>query len=139
MSKILPITARKIWINAIWALLASAIINIILYFISSSVGWITEDILVETPQGQRPIGPEAVLMASTVPLLVAALVFWVLSLVTRHAVLIFRLVALVVFVGYIFLPLNIVGASAGMIFILELMHVVSAIAAVYFLTIRAKK
>ncbi|MCX6046601.1 MAG: DUF6069 family protein [Chloroflexi bacterium] len=120
-----------IWRNGLLAAGVAAVGNTILYVIGSATGNMPA---IMTPMGQ-PLTLFPVLLMSIVPLLLATLAYAILTRLTAtRANLIFRLVAALVFIGFLFGPVQLPGAPLGMIILLECMHVVAAGSILYFLT-----
>ncbi|CAN5874751.1 hypothetical protein BH10CHL1_BH10CHL1_22290 [soil metagenome] len=120
-----------IWRNGLLATGITAVVNAILYLVGSALGNMPPLI---TPMG-TPLTLAPVLLMSIVPLLLATLVYTVLTRLTpRRANLIFIIIAVLVFIGFLFGPLQLAGAPMGMILLLEIMHVVATGSIVYSLT-----
>ncbi len=115
----------------LFAGLAAAAINALVYFLGRSLGWITDDVLL--PGAEQPLTLPPVIMASLVPALIAAVVAWLVNRFTRRPRQVFTGLAVVLLVLTLVPPFSLPGASGGMIFALVLMHVVAAAAIVYFL------
>ncbi len=71
----------------------AAVVNAALYAAARAAGWLTDAMLVETPQGTQPITLGAVVMSSLLPALVAGLLFFGLSRLGRRGVVAFSVVA----------------------------------------------
>ncbi len=120
----------NIWRNGLIAAVVAAVGNAILYLIGSATGNMPA---IMTPMGQ-PLTLQPVLLMSIVPLLLATLAYTVLTrIIPARANLILIIAAVLVFIGFLFGPLQLPGAPTGMIILLELMHVVATGSILYFL------
>lgn len=109
----------------------AVVLNIVLFYAG------TMDPSVLNPTGQ-PISLGAVLAFSVIPpLAAAALLYGLLRFVPGRALPIFWAIAAVVFVAFIFGPFSL-GAPAGMVWTLQLMHVAVAVPTVWLLTRAAR-
>lgn len=124
-------TAGRIFQAGLTAGLASALVNAILYLVTSSMGFFPSSVL--TPAGQ-PFSLAPVILVSAVASLGAALVYALLVRFTANPNRIFMWVAAVVFVFMFFNPFMLKGAPASMIVSLEIMHLVVAGFSIYLLT-----
>ena len=79
-------------IAALTAAATSAVINSILFFIFHSIGWITDDVF---PQPGQPITIVGVIMASIMPSLIAALVFFLIEKYTNNGFKIFGTITII--------------------------------------------
>ncbi|RIK29801.1 MAG: hypothetical protein DCC55_37775 [Chloroflexi bacterium] len=120
-----------IWRSGVLAAAVSAVGNAMLYFVGAALGGFPTDVL--TPLGY-PITVAPVLIMSIVPVLLGALGYTILSRLPVNPNLWFTVITVVIFVAMFFNPLSLPGAPALMIVLLEVMHVVTAGSAVYFLT-----
>ena len=113
------------------AAVISAVVNAVLYLITSAMGFFPSSVV--TPAGQ-PFSIAPVIIISVISSLGAAVGYWLCVRFARDPNRVFYIVAAVVFVLMFFNPFTLRGAPAGMIITLELMHVVVAGLAIYFLT-----
>jgi hypothetical protein len=122
-----------IWRKGVIAAIVGAVINALLYVIGAALGGFPTSVL--TPLGQ-PITLVTVIIMSVVTILAGALVYTVLSRITANPNRWFIIVTAIVFIVMIYSPITLmsVGAPLLRIVLLELMHVVAAASAVYFLT-----
>jgi hypothetical protein len=122
-----------IWRNGVIATVVAAVINAVLYFIGSALGGFPTSVI--TPMG-LPITVAPVITMSVATILIGTLVYTVLSRITANPNRWFTIVTAIVFLVMIYspIPLLSVGAPMLMIVLLEVMHVVAAASAVYFLT-----
>jgi hypothetical protein len=125
-----PSTAT-IWRNGLTAAAVSAVVNAIIYLVGAALGGFPSTVL--TPMG-APITLAPVLVMSIVPVLLGTLAYQTLTWLNVNANLWFVVITAVVFIVMFAGPLGIPGAPTLMIVLLEVMHVVTAGAAVYFLT-----
>jgi hypothetical protein len=107
------------------------VVNAILYLVGAALGGFPSTVL--TPLG-APITLAPVLIMSIVPVLLGTLAYQILTRLPVKANLWFVVITAVVFIVMFPGPLGIPGAPTLMIVLLEVMHVVTAGAAVYFLT-----
>jgi hypothetical protein len=120
-----------IWRNGLIAAVVSAVVNAVLYFVGGALGGFPADVI--TPMGQ-PITIVAVLLMSIVPVLLGTLGYTILTRLPINANLWFTIIVAVVFLAMFMGPLQLPGAPVLMKLLLEVMHVVTAGATVYFLT-----
>lgn len=123
----------SIWRNAVIGAVVAAVINAVLFFVGAAMGGFPQNVI--TPAGQ-PITVVPVILFSIVPILLGAVGYTILSRFTNRANLIFTIVTVVIFIAMIYSPIPLlqVGAPMLMVILLEIMHVVVAGAAIYFLT-----
>ncbi|MEM8531934.1 MAG: DUF6069 family protein [Chloroflexota bacterium] len=131
------ITQQKKSMSQIWkagavAAVVSAVANAILFVIGAALGGFPESVIIPNAGGPMTIMP--VIVASIIGVLGATLVYLGLNQFTKNPNFLFRIVAIVVLVLSFASPFSIPGAPFAMILILELMHVVPAVAAIYWLT-----
>jgi MFS-type transporter involved in bile tolerance (Atg22 family) len=120
-----------IWRGGLIAAVVSAVVNAILFLIGAALGGFPESVI--SPLGY-PITIGVVVIMSIIPVLLGTVAYWLLRRYTNRANLWFGLIVAVVFIGMFSGPLQLPGAPLLMIVLLEIMHVVTAGAAVYFLT-----
>lgn len=109
----------------------AAVINAVLYLITSAMGFFPSSVI--TPAGQ-PFSLIPVIAMSLLPSVVAGIVYALIARFAQNPNRIFLWVAAAVFVFMFFSPFSLKGAPTGMIVTLEIMHVVVAGLVVYFLT-----
>jgi len=103
----------------------AVVVNIILYYLFSSMGVLSSEVLV--PQaGNQPITIVPVIFSSIVPLIIATGVFMLLVRYTKNPVRIFGIICLVILVLSFFNPFTIPNVPLGMALVLNVMHVVVA-------------
>lgn len=120
-----------IWRNGVTAAVVATVINVILYTIGAALGGFPQDVI--TPMGQ-PITVIIVIASSAVAILLGTLVYTILSRYTANPNRWFLIITAIVFIVMLPNPLMIANAPVLMIVLLELMHIVTAGAALYFLT-----
>ena len=108
----------------------AAVINAVLYFIGAALGWMPETVL--TPMGV-PVTIVPVVASTVVALVVATIVYSILNRFTGNPNRWFTIVAVVLLVVSFASPLTLPGAPTMMIVVLEAMHLVAGVAAIYFL------
>lgn len=110
----------------------AAVANSVVYFVASALGFVPGDVAVG-PEGQA-LNLFAVIFASVIGAVGAAVVLAVLNLLLRRPVPVFYVVSAVVLVLSFYTPTTIAGAPLAMVLTLELMHVVAAAVIVGVLT-----
>lgn len=124
-------SAATIWRNGVIAAAVSAVVNAIFYLVGAALGGFPSIVL--TPMGTS-ITLVPVLIMSIVPVLLGTLAYQILTRLNVNANLWFVVITAAVFIAMFPGPLGISGAPTLMVVLLEVMHVVTAGAAVYFLT-----
>ena len=119
-----------IWRNGGMAIVVAAVANALLYFIGAALGWMPDTVL--TPMGQ-PVTVVQVIASTVIALVVATIVYSILNRFTRNPNRWFTIIAVIVLVVSAVSPLSLPGAPTMMIVLLEVMHLVGGIAAIYFL------
>ena len=109
----------------------ATVVNVVLFLIASAMGFFPSSVV--TPMGQ-PFSVVPVIISSLIGALGGAAGYAIVQRFAKDTNRVFLIVAAVVFVLAFFNPFGIQNAPAGMIVTLELMHVVVAGLAVYFLT-----
>jgi hypothetical protein len=111
----------------------AAIINVVLYLLGRALGSFPATAL--TPMG-RPVDAVGTAVFSVFGVLAGAVVYTILSRLmdTARANRWFLIIAIVVLVLMVLSPLGVPGAPASQIVIMEIMHLVAGISAIYFLT-----
>lgn len=125
MNSVGDIAWRRLPLAALVAAVAASVANTLVYYAASGVGFILRDVLVPVANGQSPITVGAVVVASVVGTLGAAIVFAVIGLFARRPVRSFRIISVVALVVSLVAPATIPGAPLSMIASLEVMHVVA--------------
>lgn len=125
-------TLGSIWRNGLIAAVVSALLNALLYFVGAAVGAFPADVI--TPAGQ-PITVVPVILISVIAAIAGTVGYTVLSRLVANPNRWFTIITIVIFILMFFPPIQLQSAGAPllMIVLLEVMHVVSAGAAIYFL------
>lgn len=121
------VSGQTWWLAGIIAAVVAAIVNAIIYFIARAADWISEDFIVESPMGDNPIELPAVIFATVIPILLAAVLYFILARTTAQPIRILWIVGIVVLVLSFFQPFTIDDAPTDMILTLEGMHVVAVV------------
>src|SRR5258708_1157419 len=79
----------------LWAAIAAAAVNAILFFIYHAAGIITDTILI---QPGKPLSLIAVIFASIIPALIASMVFFLIEKYTKKGYKIFSIVSVVLLI-----------------------------------------
>ena len=119
-----------IWRNGGMAIVVAAVANALLYLIGAALGWMPDTVL--TPMGQ-PITVVPVIASTVIALVVATIVYSILNRFTANPNRWFTIVAVIVLLVSAVSPLQLPGAPTMMIVLLEVMHLVAGVAAIYFL------
>lgn len=113
------------------AILVALIINSILYFVSIPLGWLP------TEGTQGPVALANVIMASIVPVIAGAILYFVLTrfLTYKRANNIFLIIASIVLILMVTSPFAaLVTPTFGAVLMLEIMHLGVGLPAMHFLT-----
>lgn len=119
----------RVWRNVVIAAVVTLAINLAIYFIGNATGWIPDDL----PERAEAFGIPAVIAYTLLPIIAGGVLLTLLVRWTNHPVIIFALIAAVVFIASLFAPLSIAGASASFRWILVAMHVATAVIATVIL------
>jgi hypothetical protein len=111
---------RLTWVTL---LAATIVVNVLIYFAASGMGFIPQSVLIPMPSGEHHLTVASVVVSSVVGAIGAAIVFAIIGLFAPRPVRLFRIVAIVVLVLSFAMPLTIPGAPVPMILSLEVMHV----------------
>jgi hypothetical protein len=136
-SEVASSTARRsigsIWTAGIAGAIVAAAINVVLFLVGRALGWFSETAL--TPMG-RPVEAFGAVVFSILGVLGGTVVYTILSrfMATPRANRWFVIIAIVVLVLMIPTPLGIPGAPTSQIILMEIMHLVAGISAIFFLT-----
>ncbi|MEM1003357.1 MAG: DUF6069 family protein [Bacteroidota bacterium] len=115
---------------ALRAMITSVVINTALYFTGTTMGIISLDVPV-TPDGQVFSLPP-VIVASIIPIILAVLIFWAMSLWMTFYKRWFLVLASVLLVVSFLSPFSVPQIPFGMALLLNLMHVIVAGSVMYF-------
>jgi len=123
----------EIWKAGLIGAGVAAIINIVLYLLGRALGSFPDTAL--TPMG-RPVDVVGAAVFSVFGVVAGAVVYTILSRLmdTARANRWFLIIAIVVLIVMALSPLGVPGAPASQIVIMEIMHLVAGISAIYFLT-----
>lgn len=131
------------WRRLPLATLAAAIVasaaNVLVFFIASGLGFISQSVLVPAAGGESSITVGMVVVSSVAGAVGAAVVFAVAGLFARRPVRVFRIVSVAALALSLAMPLTIPGVPLAMIASLEAMHIVAWAAVVGILTTLARK
>ncbi len=110
----------------------AVVVNAILYFGASALGWFPETVL--TPAGV-PITLAPVISLTVASAIVGAIGYLILSrfLSRQKADLWFTILAVIVLVVMAITPLQLPGAPMGQIITLEIMHLVAGLPLIFYL------
>jgi len=108
----------------------ATVINVILFFIFHAVGVFTDTIFV---QPNQPLNFVAIIISSTLPTLIASMVFFLFERFTKNGFRIFSIVAIVLGIFSLASPFTIVGVTTGYALALEVMHIVVVGSLLFFI------
>ncbi len=129
------LTLKQSLLAGLFAGLAAAVINAVLFLIFRGTGVITDSIYVKP---KEPLTIVPVIMASIVPLVIGSFLFYLVERFTASGLKIFTVVALVLTAISLISPFTVIpGVTTGYALVLCLMHIVAALSLLYFLR-RAK-
>ncbi len=114
------------------AIAVAVVVNVVLFFAFSAAGMIPKSIVI--PNAGGPLTATPVAISSTIPLVIATLLFMGLVRFTRRPALIFTILAGVVALASLASPFSIPGVPLGMVVALNVMHLVAAGSITWFLT-----
>ena len=123
-------TLSTIWRNGLIVIVVATVINAVIYFVGAALGWMPDTVL--TPMG-LPVTIVPVVASTVVALVVATIVYSLLNRFTGNPNRWFTIIAVVVLVVSFVSLLTLPGAPTMMIVVLEAMHLVAGVAAIYFL------
>lgn len=124
-------TLGAIWRNGLTAAVVAAVVNAVLFFVGAAMGAFPDTVL--TPMG-TPITIVPVVLMSVLSILAGTLVYTILNRFTSNPNRWFIILAVIVLVLMTPGPFALPGAPPLMIVFLEIMHLVAAGSAIYFLT-----
>lgn len=111
------------------ALIATVVINLVVYFIADAAGWIPEQL----PERAEGFGIPAIIIYTVVPIVAGGVLLSILIRVSTHPVVLFCLIAAVVFIASLFAPLLLAGAAVSFRTVLVVIHVLTAVVGTYLL------
>lgn len=126
--------ATPLWLTSLIAVVLSAVANAVIYGVARTGDAIPHSVLVETPRGSEPITLVPVLLFSILPIVVATILYGLLLRFTARPARAFWVIGLVVLVASFAMPFTIPGVPMKMALTLNLMHLVTAVAALGTLT-----
>ena len=127
---------KQIIIAGVIAAGVAAVTNAILFFIFHSAGVLTDDIMV---QPNQPLNIVAIIMASIIPSLIGACIFFLFEKFGKNGLKIFSMVAIILLVLSFGNPFfGIPNVTIAYCIVLDIMHIVVALSLLYFIR-RAKK
>lgn len=123
---------QKILVGTIAAIAAAIVVNVIVFFIADVAGAFPDDFRFEAPGGgETTMGMGNVVFSTISYLLVAGIVFAIVSRVSSRPVRTFLFVAAVALILSFITPFTIPDAPGGMVATLLIMHVLTAVVAVW--------
>lgn len=131
----------KVWQTGILALVVSAVINLVLYFVASALS-IPFDVL--PPGVPAPPFALAIIFATSLTTLIGTLLFWQMPRFSKKPISTWRMVAIGVVLLSLVSPLSLLMggdrpvAPISTLIVLEAMHILTGAVAIYFLTTRAR-
>lgn len=130
------ISFKSAIMGGLFAGIAAAVINAILFFIGRGAGVFTDELMIQPGQSLTVV---PVLISSILPAIVASIIFFLLDKFTSKGMLIFTIISVVLLVLSFINPfVGIPGISVAQGVLLDVMHVTVVLALFYFLR-RAKK
>ena len=109
--------------NTLYAIVTVLVLNLVVYFVSDAAGWIPETL----PESAEPFGLVSIVLYSIIPLVLGGVLLALLCRWTTHPVIMFALIAAVVFIASLVAPLTLAGASTSFKLVLVSMHVITAV------------
>lgn len=129
-----PSTIIPLWLAGLIAAGLSAGANAVIYGIARAADLIPHAVLVETPGGREPITLPQVLLLSILPVVGATLLYALLRRVTVRPVRTVWVIGGIVLLASFAMPFAIPDVPLRMALTLNLMHIVTALAALGALT-----
>lgn len=127
---------KQVMMAGLTAAAVSAIVNVILFFIFKTMGWITDDIFV---QPNQPLTVVPVIISSIFPTLIASIVFFLFDKYTQNGFKIFSIVSIILMLLSLAAPFaGIPNVTTKYALALEPMHFVVPLVLLYFIN-RSKK
>lgn len=128
------IPLKRVLVATIAALAAVVVANSVLFLIADALGWFPSDVTIEDMNGDKvPLEIGAIISVSVMSMVLAGVVFGLISRFARKPYRVFAIVAVVVFLLSLYTPFTIPDAPAGMVASLLLMHLVAAVVGVWTL------
>lgn len=129
---------KKIAIGGGKGIAVAVVVNVILFYIFSTLGFIPSDFLVPQADNQ-PITVVPVIFSSIFPLIIGTLVFMALMKFTKQGVKFFGILCLVLVALSLFSPFSIPNVPIMMAIGLNVMHIVAGYAIYWGLSNSVKK
>ena len=120
---------RLVMRNTVIAAITTVVLNLVVYFIGEAAGWIPDQL----PERADNFGIPAILVSTLVPVIAGGIVLTLLIHITTHPVLMFCLIASVVFIGTLVAPLSVAGSSTSFATFLVVLHVITVVVGVALL------
>jgi uncharacterized membrane protein YeaQ/YmgE (transglycosylase-associated protein family) len=124
-----PTERSRIFRNTGIAAVVTLAINLVLHFVGEAAGWIPD----ELPERASNYGLISVILYTLLPIIAGGVLLSLLVSWTSHPVIMFSLIAAVVFIASLFAPLSIAGASVSFRSLLVAMHVFTAVVGTFIL------
>ena len=121
----------KLFKSALPAIILSLLMNVGLYYMGTSTGWLNPNYIPPNSSSALTIMP--VLLATILPLLIGILLFLVLTKLLKNPAKIFWVVCMLFLAASMAGPITLVGAEIMHKLILSLMHITPAVSLPYFL------
>ena len=129
------ISLAKIAIGTVIAIVAAFIVNVIVYWLADGAGAFPDDVQIDRMNGDKAsLGVLDILTSTIFAIVIAGIVFAIISRFSSRPVRIFWWVATVALVVSFLSPFSIKDAPGDMILALLVMHVLSGIIAIGVLT-----
>src|SRR5919199_1676745 len=119
------ISWKQLPLVALFAAVAAALANTLVYFAASGLGTISQSVLLPSPMGMSPLTVGLVVITSVIGVIGAAIVFALIGLFIRRPVRMFRIAATVVLVLSFAMPATVPGVPVTMRLSLGVMHIVA--------------
>lgn len=120
------VAPARLWWGAPVAALSATAANSAVYLVADATGALSDEVVVPTAAGERPLGIGEVLFGTIVPIIAAAVVLAVVARFASRPLRTFSRIAVVVLVVSLGAPFSIAGAPVVAVATLMLMHVVAA-------------
>lgn len=109
--------------NMVTALIATVVLNLIVYVIGDAAGWIPDPL----PADAETFGIPAIIFSTIIPVVLGGVLLSILVHTTTHPVRMFTMIAAVVFIATLFAPLSVAGASTSFRMFLVALHIITAV------------
>ncbi len=126
----IPLT--KVLLGTVAAIVAAIVVNVIVFFIADVAGAFPDDFRFEAPGGgETTMGLGNVMFSTISYLVIGGVVFAIISRLSSRPVRTFLIVAAVALILSFITPFTIPDAPGGMVAALLVMHVLTAVVAVW--------